>query len=150
MMRKIFFYLCLLGYVAVGSAKADPFTFGGPISSSIASATLSVNLAEFSGDATVFGTQVNFIDLLVPGFAPLDLSNAFFGTAAFPATPAINMGPTQTGVVSVAIPSSFFPALATGAVGYDMLFTDTSDGIFALDYISLLINTSAGTLQSVI
>ena len=150
MLRKIFLYLCFLGYVAVGSAKADPFTFGGPISALIVSATINVNLAEFSGDLTVFGTQVNLISLLVPGYAPLDLSNAFFGTAAFPATPAINMGPTQTGVVSVAIPSSFFPALATGAVGYHMLFTDTSDGIFALDYISLVINTSAGTLQSVI
>ena len=152
MLGKILYFCCLFLFacVMVGVATANPFSFGGPISSPIVSATLNVNLAEFSGDLTVFGTQVNFIDLLVPDYATLDLSDGFFGTAAYPATPAINMGPTQTGVVSVSIPSSFFPALATGAVGYDMLFTDTSDGIFAMDYISLAIDTTTGTLESVI
>lgn len=142
----LFVFLLTSGNIASANSV---FSFG-PISSPILSAAFNANLAEFSGDQTVFGAEVNFVNLLVPGFPTLDLSDELFGGASYPATPKINMGPTQTGVVSAAIPSSFFPALATGAVGYNILFTDTTDGIFALDFISLTITTSQGTIDSVI
>ena len=41
-------------------------------------------------------------------------------------------------------------ALAIGAINDNILLTDTSDGLFALDSISLEIDTGSGTIESFI
>src|SRR5262249_7685057 len=44
----------------------------------------------------------------------------------------------------------FFPELATGSVGVSATFTDTSDGLFAIDFLSLAITTASGTTTAFI
>ena len=111
----------------------------------IASAEFIVNFAEFTGARSIGGTQVNYARLMDgsgQGVNPFDMSDALFGAVGSP--PVITQGVTQTGLVSVAIPSWFFPAMSTGRVVFWGTFTDTADGAFAMDYISIRITTTGG------
>ena len=58
------------------------------------------------------------------------------------------MGPLETGIFSVSIDSLFFPALAGGSIGLNALFTDTVDAMFAIDFVSLTVETSVTTIES--
>src|SRR5580700_310510 len=106
------------------TAKAD-FQFA-PISQPILSADLSTNLAALNANRFVFGIEVNSLSLVGLGQS-VNLSDALFGSSSFPDTPKINQAPNKTGIFSVALPSSFFTALATGDIGLNALITDTQD-----------------------
>jgi hypothetical protein len=137
-------------WLLANSARANQIFNYGPVTEPILSASLDADLAALTANRTLFGTEVNSVQLMRPGYSVLDLSDAFFGSAEFPDTPQINMGPLETGLVSVPIPPSFFPALASGSMGYQFLFTDTDDGLFAIDFLALSITTASGTLQSLL
>ncbi|MBW8001197.1 MAG: PEP-CTERM sorting domain-containing protein [Planctomycetes bacterium] len=121
-----------------------------PITEPITSATFSADFAALVAHRNLFGYEVNFAKLYDPtgSLGMYDLSDDLFGTAAYPAVPLVNMGDLETGIVSVAIDPSFFPALAGGSIGLDFLFTDTDDSMFAIDFVSLTIQTDAATIES--
>ena len=134
-----------------------PAAFGGlvafeyePVEDTILSATFSVDLAALTAHRTVSGSETNFAKLIdvSGGLGEYDLSDDLFGTAAFPNPPLIDMGVLETGIFSALIDSSFFSALATGQVGLHALFTDTYDAMFAIDFISLTIETNVTTIES--
>ncbi len=114
----------------------------------ILSATLTVNIGGLYGNRFLFGEEENSAVLLAPGFSPLDLSSALFGTSSFPNPPLVNLANDETEIIGAALPSWFFPALRGGDIGYSFLFSDTGDGIFALDYIDLRIVTPSHTIDS--
>lgn len=126
-----------------------------PITDPILSASFSADFASLAAHRTIGGVEVNSVRLLGLGGDEVDLSDQFFGTCDLllgPPTcmPAINQGALETGVVSALIPNSFFSELLSGRVGVSFLATDTQDGLFALDFLSLNIETSAGTVESFI
>lgn len=137
----------LAGMFAIGvfsPAKADIAAFNyDPITDNIVSATFSVDFAEMVARRDIAGFEVNGVVLLDlgAGVGNFDMSNELFG--AFGSAPLINMaaGSGQTGRTDVTIPASFFPALAGGSVGLWAAMTDTDDGIFAIDFMSLTIDT---------
>ncbi|MDQ2696715.1 MAG: PEP-CTERM sorting domain-containing protein, partial [Pseudomonadota bacterium] len=53
-------------------------------------------------------------------------------------------------IVMAAIDSSFFPVLASGRVGLLATFTDTFDGLFAIDFLSLTVVTATGMTVALI
>ena len=122
------------------------------ITDPIVSATFSVDFAAMNAHRTVGGFDMNFAFLVDcnggVGLPDYDLSDDLFGAASPPHAPLVNMGPLQTGWVSADIAPSFFPALAGGHVGMRALFTDTVDGMFAMDFVSLTIETAADTFVS--
>jgi hypothetical protein len=132
-----------------GSASGASFTYE-PITGAIESASFSVDFAAFTANRTVMGYELNYVKLvdLTGDLGTYDLSDDFFGTAAWPEPPKINMGALQTGIVSAQIDQSFFPALAGGHIGLDLCFTDTGDSMFALDFISLTLETASETVTS--
>jgi len=117
-----------------------------PITEPILSASLTGNFAAFTANQTFFGVRVNMVQRSGADGSMVDLSDGFFGTAPFPDPPKIDVGPVDTGVVSAPIPSSFFPTLAN--IGNWFEFTDTGDGVFAIDYLSLDIVTASGVTQA--
>lgn len=126
----------------------SPLTaFGGclsyQISEPITSAAFIGDFAELVADRYVAGFEVNRVRLLGID-SMVDLSAQFFGTTP----PTINQSANHTHVYSVPIPASFYPVLQTGAIGYDLLFTDTSDGIFAMDFVGLRITTPTRTIDA--
>jgi len=135
-----------MGSIASGGAS---FIYE-PISGVIESASFSVDFASFTAHRTVMGYELNYIKLvdLTGNLGTYDLSDDFFGTAAWPNKPKIDMGKLQTGIISADIDSSFFPALAGGYIGLNFCFTDTRDSMFAMDYISLAIETASKTITS--
>lgn len=141
----------ILTLSAASQLKASVFSYDPIPEQDIVSATFTADFAGLVAHRTVLGEEVNRLRLvdLTSGLPNLDLSDAFFGTAAWPAPPQINMGDLQTGFVSVAIPASFFPALAGGNINMSTVFTDTDDALFAIDFLSLSIDTVArGTIVS--
>ena len=141
--------VCLL--FSVQSAHSGIATFQyDPIIDPINSATFSVDFAAMNAHRTVVGFEVNFARLvdMSTGLDDLDLSYGLFGIASSPDDPQINMGPLETGLFSVSIDSFFFPALAGGSIGLNALFSDTVDSVFAIDFISLTIETSVATIES--
>ncbi len=131
-----------------GPARAQEAFMYAPISGTIESASLSIDFAGMSADEYVGATQVNSVQLWNPAtMTSLDLSSAFFGGTAWPATPLINQAPDQTGVFSATIDPSFYGALLAGEVGLTALLTDTDDGWFAIDNIALNIVTTDGAFS---
>lgn len=131
------------------SADAS-FLFPPIPSEPILSATLSANVGGLYGNRFLFGQEENSAVLLAQGFSPLDLSSALFGTSSFPDPPQVSLANDQTEIISAPIPPSFFPALRGGDIGYSFLFSDTGDGIFALDYIDLRIVTPSHTIDNIL
>jgi len=121
-----------------------------PIAEPIVSATFNVDFASLTAHRMVFGYETNFVHLVDvhTGLADLDLSDALFGTVAFPDPPLVDMGPVQTAVLSAPIDPWFYPALQSGEVGLVALFTDTGDGLFAIDFVSLTIETASTTVEA--
>ncbi len=132
-----------------GSASGASFTYE-PITDPIESASFSVDFAAFTAHRTMADYELNYIKLvdLTGDLGILDLSDDFFGTSAWPDEPKINMGELETGIVSAEIDASFFPALAGGYIGLNFLFTDTGDSMFAMDFISLTLETAVETVTS--
>lgn len=116
----------------------------------IISASFSVDFASLNAHRRVSGFETNFARLvdMSTGLDDFDLSDDLFGTASAPDDPLINMGPLETGIFSVSIDSSFFSALAGGSIGLNALFTDTVDAMFAIDFVSLTVETSVTTIES--
>jgi hypothetical protein len=128
--------------------RAEPFTFTPP-ADQITSATFSGNFAAYTAHNFVAGIEVNSVKLLGINQASLDLSEALFGTTdALTDAPLVDQGLLGTGLISTPIPASFFPALAFGSVGIDATFTDTLDGLFAIDFLELTIVTPTRTIVS--
>ncbi|MCB9848412.1 MAG: hypothetical protein H6814_08365 [Phycisphaeraceae bacterium] len=130
----------------------NAFAFGGfsfdSISVPILSAKFRADFAELTAERMIGSTNVNMAMLVDPrdgGLGMLDITDELFGPGAGPAT--IALGLTKTGVFEADIDDSFFPALATGNVGLWALFTDTDDGRFGIDYLSLLIETEVDTIE---
>lgn len=123
-----------------------------PIAEPIISATFNADFAALVAHRTIVGEQVNMISLMDSSGGMLDLSDDFYGTSELinGDVPKVNQGPLDTGVSSVSIPSSFFPVLQTGRVGVWFLATDTDDGLFAIDFLSLRIITASSTVESFI
>ena len=86
------------------------------------------------------------IDPRAGGLGLYDMTDGLFGPTAGPQK--IALAPLQTEVFEVAIDASFFPALMTGNIGLWALFTDTDDGWFGIDYLSLVIETEAFILET--
>ncbi len=84
----------------------------------ILSATLTINIGGLYGNRFLFGEEENSAVLLAPGFSPLDLSSALFGTSSFPNPPLVNLANDETEIIGAALPSWFFPALRGGDIGY--------------------------------
>jgi hypothetical protein len=122
------------------------------ITDPIVSATFSVDFAAMNAHRTVGGFEMNFAQLVDcnpgGGLPDHDLSDDLFGVSAPPDDPQVNMGPLETGWLSADVDPLFFPALAGGKVGLRALFTDTVDAMFAMDFISLTIETGVGTIES--
>lgn len=116
----------------------------------IISASFSVDFAALNAHRTVNSFETNFARLvdMSTELDDFDLSDNLFGSASAPDDPFINMGPLETGIFSVSIDSLFFPALAGGSIGLNALFTDTVDAMFAIDFISLTIETSVTIIES--
>lgn len=143
--------LCIVLFQGAGVLRADPAFIYPAIADPIQSASFSIDFAAMNAHRSVGGYETNFaklVDCGSGGLPDLDLSDALFGTAAYPASPQIDMGALQTGIVSVPIDAAFFPALAGGQVGLRALLTDTDDAMFAMDFIGLTVQTNAGTLHS--
>jgi hypothetical protein len=132
-----------LDTAAPSKANAVSFTYD-PISEPILSATFSADFAALTAHRTVFGFEVNSV-ILSNGPLALDLSDSLFGTTDALFDPAvIDQGLLGTGIVTAAIDPSFFPLLEDGSVGLLATFTDTFDGLFAIDFLSLTIVTASG------
>ncbi|MBN2563008.1 MAG: PEP-CTERM sorting domain-containing protein [Phycisphaerae bacterium] len=143
---------CLLIFQVASAAKADgsaAFLYD-PISEPIVSATFSGDFAALTAHRTIGEFEVNFAWLLdlCTGLPDLDLSDALFGTSVFPNPADVDMGPQETGIISASIDPSFFPALQCGSVGLAAVFTDTNDALFAVDFLSLTIETAGETIES--
>lgn len=139
--------LVLADAPALGSGGA--FVYG-VVSDPIVSATFSMDVAELTAHEFVAATQVNLVHLLdINGGLPdADLSGLLFGGTSYPAAATIDLPPTQTGVISAPISPGFFPALASGSLGLWATLTDTRDGVFAIDTLTLTITTTTGTISS--
>jgi len=148
---RLFLYLviCLLFSVQFAHSQIIGFEYD-QIADPIDSATFSVDFAAMNAHRTINGFEVNFARLvdMTTGLDDFDLSDDLFGTAEAPDIPLLDMGPLETGILSVSIDALFFPALAAGRVGLNALFTDTVDSMFAIDFISLTIQTSTATIES--
>lgn len=143
-LRRLSIAARTLPLCAVSTAGAGHGAFNyDPIIEPIVSASFSADFAALVAHRTIFGEEVNMLRLLdiSTGGPDLDLADDFFGTADWPDSPQIDMGDLETGIFSVAIDPSFFPALVSGHVGLGALFTDTDDALFAIDFLSLTINT---------
>jgi hypothetical protein len=147
-------FLAVIGLVCLHASPAIAGFIYEPVTEPILSATFSADFAALVAHRTVAGFEVNRVTLIDPSgtVADVDLSSDFFGTAELVAgeTPTVNQGPVETGIFSATIPSIFFPVLETGRVGISFLATDTDDGLFAIDFLALNIETSSGTVMSFI
>lgn len=139
----------LLGLSATLSAAGPAFNYGA-ISDPIVSATFSMDVAELTAHEFIGPSQVNWVTLIdvSTGLPNDDLSGLIFGGVAYPGAPVVNLGPTQTAVISAPVNPAFYPALASGAVGLWATLTDTGDGVFAIDTLTLTITTTTATIMS--
>jgi hypothetical protein len=137
-------YALALQIIFPGRAQATSFVYD-PIAAPILSATFSADFAALTAHRTVAGFEVNSVTL-VGATNSLSLSEALFGTAdALSDVAQIAQGDLETGIVTAAIAPSFFAALAAGRVGLLATLTDTFDGLFAIDFLSLTIVTASST-----
>jgi hypothetical protein len=138
----------VLVLIAMPTASAAEFEYDAIPPGDIVSATFSADFAALVAHRYVGDVEVNHLTLfdLNAGLPPLDLSDSFFGTAAWPDSPLIDMGLLETGWRAVDIDSSFFPALESGSVAAGFLFTDTDDALFAMDTLILTIETPTRTI----
>jgi len=148
--QSIFAVAMMFGTASV--AKAGVAFQYDPIANPITEAWFSVDFAAMNAHRTLSGYEMNFVQLVdcnvgsnLPDY---DLSDDLFGTSVFPDTPDIDMGILETGIITASIDSSFYDVLAGGNVGLIALFTDTVDAMFAMDFISLTIETSSDTIVS--
>ena len=143
--------VCVLMLNAAVPVWADGGAFEfDPITDTITSATFSADFAALVAHRTVGATEMNSLQLvdLSTGLPDLDLSDEMFGTAVWPDTPQVDMGLLETGWISADIDASFFPALAAGSIGLIATFTDTDDAMFAIDCLSLTIETDGDPVES--
>jgi len=142
--------VCGLALQTAPTARASTAFDFGPIAEPITSATFSVDLAAMNAHRSVAGFEMNFVQLIdiLGGLSVFDLSDELFGLATPPDAPEIDMGQVETGWASADIDASFFPALAGGSIGLRALFTDTVDGMFAMDCILLTVETGTSTIES--
>lgn len=133
---------------AVRPAWADLTAFNyEPIVGTIDSATFSVGFGGLTAHRSVVGIEVNMASLIDvnAGLGEFDMSELLFGTRDAPLDPAqIDQGTLGTGIVTATVDSAFFDALTDGSVGLWFTFTDTSDGMFAIDFLSLEIQVTGG------
>ncbi len=134
--------------LAIGSAPllasvaaANPVPSG-----SISSAWFTIDLAAYTGARTIggpTGVEVNRARLydLSGGGLVFDMSTQLFGAPGSPAL--IDQGTLNTGLYTVNIDSSFFPAILGGKVGFVGTLTDTFDNMFAIDFMSLSVDDGA-------
>ena len=122
-----------------------------PISGPIVSATFSGDFAALTAHRRVAGVEVNSVSLVGADGFEIDLSGHLFGdTDALADAALIDQGLLETGIVSAPIDSAFFPALGEGFVGIRGTVTDTMDGLFAIDRLTLTIESSSGITQSLL
>lgn len=149
--RTVVLIFCLLSLAFTTTVRADfvGFTYD-PITEPILSATFSGDFAALVAHRFVAGYEVNHARLRdVNGALPdCDLSDALFGVEAWPSPAQLAQGPQETGWVSAEIDASFYPALVSGQVALDFLFTDTDDALFAIDMLALTIQTGRGIVQA--
>jgi hypothetical protein len=142
---------CLLLTTGLHTARADIAFQYDAITDPIQSASFSIDFAAMNGHRMLAENEMNYAQLVDcgsgAGLPDLDLSNDIFGVTTFPDPPQVDMGVLETGWISADIDASFYPALASGRVGLKALFTDTVDGMFAVDCIVLEIETDSATLQ---
>ena len=143
------------GVVLLGSfsdARSDIAFQYEEITEPIISATFTVDFAAMNAHRTIGENEMNYAILVDcnsgGGLPDFDLSDDLFGTTTPPEDPQVDMGVLETGWISAEIDSSFYPALAGGSVGLKALFTDTVDSKFAMDFISLNIETSSNMTES--
>jgi hypothetical protein len=142
----------ILALAGTRTAVADIAFQYDSITNTILSAEFSVDFAAMNAHRTVGEFETNFVQLVDCVWsdghaADYSVSDDLFGTASWPDAPALDMGELETGIISAPIDASFYPALAGGAVGLRAVFTDTVDAMFAMDFISLTIETDAGTVE---
>ncbi len=144
--------VCVLLFSGPAGALADIAFQYDQITEPIVSAAFTVDFAAMNAHRSASGFELNYAFLVDcnpgGGLLDFDLTDELFGTASPPDDPLVNMGPLETGWVSADIDSTFFPALSGGNVGLRALFTDTVDAMFAMDFISLTIETDVGTIES--
>jgi hypothetical protein len=135
----------LIVVAAAGAQLAHGAAFVyAPVGTPITSASFAADFAGLTAHRSVAGFEVNHLELVAGGVA-LDLSDALFGTADVLADSAlIDQGELGTGLVLVPVAPAFFPALASGAVTLVGTLTDTFDGLFAIDFFSLVIEHGGG------
>lgn len=144
--------VCVLVLGGSSNGLADIAFQYDPIQETITSAWFSVDFAAMNAHRMIGEEETNFVRLVDcqpgGGLHEYDVSDELFGTAAFPEDPQVDMGPLETGIFSAPIDSSFFPELSGGRIGLRALFTDTVDAMFAMDFLSLTIETSTGMTES--
>ncbi len=137
-----------LSLAATAAGQTGAFVFD-PISEPILSADLCIDTAALVAHRYVGGSEVNSLRLFdVAGGGSVDLSDALFGAASWPASPAVSQDILETGWLTASIHSGDFPALANGNIGLDVLLTDTDDGMFAIDCFILRIVTDQSTIYA--
>lgn len=137
--------LCWLGAPWLASPAAGAFLYS-PIDEAIEAAYFRLDVAELHAAREFAGVQVNKAMLIDPrgaGLGMYDLTDDLFGAPM--AGTNITLGAMQTGVFEVEIDPAFFPALETGRIGLWCTITDTDDGWFGIDYMSLFIETESDT-----
>jgi len=133
-------------------AHGDPIFVYDPIpQEDIVSAWFSMDVAAMVAHRYIGPYEVNFVHLLDfhTGLPALDLSDELFGTASWPdPDPPMDQGDLETGIVTAGIPASWFQALAADGIGIYATLTDTDDAMFAIDFLSLTIETTDGSVQA--
>lgn len=124
-------------------AAATPIPSG-----SISGASFKIDLAAFTGARTVNGVEVNRARLydLTGGGLVFDMSDALFGAPGSPA--AINQGTLTSDVITIQIPAAFYPAMLNGMIGFSATFTDTFDNMFAIDFLSIVVDDGAQIFEA--
>lgn len=133
----------LAAVVALWSSSAlggAAFEYG-PVGEPIQSATFRIDLAGLNAPVFLAGHQINMAMLVTLDGASYDMTPDLFGGA-------LSLAPDQSQVFEAAIDPSFFGALMSGRMGLWATLTDTDDASFAIDYISLTIETGSGMIES--
>lgn len=133
---------------ATDARGAAAFNFNPVKLADVISATFSVDFAALTGlrffddGSDIFELNfVHLIDLTPDNPLPdADLSDGIIFIEFV-------MLQLETGIFTSAVDPSFFTAFETGKVGLSALFTDTDDGLFAIDFISLTIETITETIE---
>lgn len=124
---------------ALAGISGAAFEYG-PVGEPILSATFRVDLAGLNAPVHLAGHQINMAMLVTRSGESYDMTTDLFGAA-------VALAPNETQVFEAAIDASFFGALAAGRMGLWMTLTDTDDASFAIDYISLEIETLSDTFE---